>query len=47
MKKRPFLIAVLLLGAIFLFFIAVVYTLSGFMGRSTSLSIGKKSASSR
>lgn len=42
MKKRPFLIAVLLLGAIFLFFIAVVYTLSGFMGRSTSLSIGKK-----
>jgi hypothetical protein len=42
MKKRPFLIAALLLGGIFLFFIAVVYTLSGFMGRGASLSIGKK-----
>jgi protease-4 len=42
MKKRPFLIAALIIGAVFLFFIAVVYTLSGIMGRSASLSIGKK-----
>jgi protease-4 len=32
----------LLLGAIFIFFIAVVYTISGIMGRSAGLSIGKK-----
>jgi protease-4 len=42
MKKRPFLIAILLLGAIFLFFIAMVYTISGIMGRPASLSVGKK-----
>jgi len=42
MKKRPFLIAILLLGTIFLFFVAVVYTLSGMMGRPTGLSVGKK-----
>lgn len=42
MKKRPFLIAILLLGAIFLFFIAMVYTISGIMGRPAGLSVGKK-----
>lgn len=42
MKKRPFLIALLLLGAIFLFFILTVYTISAIMGPAASLSIGKK-----
>lgn len=42
MKKRPFLMALLLLGAIFLFFILVVYTISSILGRTASLSIGKK-----
>lgn len=42
MKKRPFLMALLLLGAIFLFFILMVYTISSIMGRTASLSIGKK-----
>jgi len=44
MKKRPFLMALLLLGAIFFFFIALVYTLSSLMGRTSSLAIGDKVA---
>jgi protease-4 len=42
MKKRPFLMALLVLGAIFLFFLIAVYFIAGFMGRSTSLSLGEK-----
>lgn len=42
MKKRPFLMALLVLGAIFLFFLLVVFLLSGLMGRSTTLPIGEK-----
>jgi protease-4 len=42
MQKRPFLMAVLLFGAIFLFFILMVYAISSFMGRPATLSIGKK-----
>lgn len=42
MKKRPFLIAILLLVAIFVFFVALVYTLSGMTGRTAGLPVGKK-----
>jgi len=42
MRKRPFLMAVLLIGAIFLFFVALVYVISGIMGRTASLPIGEK-----
>jgi protease-4 len=42
MKKRPFLMALLVLGAIFLFFLITVYFIAGFMGGSTSLALGEK-----
>lgn len=42
MKKRPFLMALLLLGAIFLFFILMTYAISSIMGRTASLPIGEK-----
>lgn len=42
MKKRPFLIAILLLSVIFLFFFALIYTLSGMTGRPAGLAVGKK-----
>jgi protease-4 len=42
MKKRPFLMALLLLGAVFIFFVALVYAISSIMGRAGSLPIGKK-----
>ena len=42
MKKRPFLMALLVLGAIFLFFLLFVVVISSMMGRSTSLPIGEK-----
>jgi len=42
MKKRPFLMAMLLIGAIFIFFVALVYVISSMMGRADSLALGKK-----
>ncbi|BCR05419.1 multidrug transporter [Desulfuromonas versatilis] len=42
MKKRPFLMAFLTLGAIFLFFLALVYAVSGLSGPSRSFPIGEK-----
>lgn len=42
MKKKPFLLAALIVGAIFIFFLALVYTISGMMGRADSLALGKK-----
>ncbi|WP_298035844.1 signal peptide peptidase SppA [uncultured Desulfuromonas sp.] len=42
MKKRPFLMALALLGAIFLFFLVLIYLLAGFMGRTTSFPLGEK-----
>jgi len=42
MKKRPFLMALLVLGAIFLFFLLFVMVISSMMGRSSSLPIGEK-----
>jgi protease-4 len=42
MKKRPFLMALLLLGAIFLFFLVVIFSISTFLGGSSSLAIGEK-----
>jgi len=42
MRKRPFLMALLVLGAIFLFFIGMVYVLSGLSGRSTGLPLGER-----
>jgi protease-4 len=41
MKKNPFLMALLTLGAIFLFFVLVVVA-AGFVGRGRSLPIGEK-----
>ena len=41
MKKNPFLMALLTLGAIFLFFVLVVVA-AGFVGRGQSLPIGEK-----
>jgi protease IV len=41
MKKRPFLMALLLLGAIFLFFVVIMFLIAGFMGHA-ALPIGKK-----
>jgi protease-4 len=41
MKKHPFLMALLALGAIFLFFVLVVVA-AGFVGRGRSLPIGEK-----
>jgi protease-4 len=42
MKKRPFLMAMLLIGAIFIFFVVLVYVISSIMGRADSLALGKK-----
>jgi len=42
MKKRPFLMALLVLGAIFLFFLLAIYLIAGFMGGGTSLALGEK-----
>ncbi|BCA79637.1 signal peptide peptidase SppA [Desulfuromonas sp. AOP6] len=42
MKKRPFLMALIVLGAIFLFFLLLVGIISSMTGTSTSLSIGEK-----
>ncbi|HEY5674543.1 MAG TPA: signal peptide peptidase SppA [Malonomonas sp.] len=42
MKKRPFLIASLLLGAIFLFFLLVVFTSGILSGRSVVVPVGEK-----
>lgn len=42
MQKRPFLMAMLILGAIFLFFLLLVLVISSFMGSTASLPIGEK-----
>jgi protease-4 len=42
MKKRPFLIALSVLGVIFLFFLGMVFTVSSLIGRSASLPVGEK-----
>lgn len=42
MKKRPFLLALIILCAIFIFFVALVYSLSSIMGRTARLPIGEK-----
>ncbi|HER63251.1 MAG TPA: signal peptide peptidase SppA, partial [Desulfobacteraceae bacterium] len=42
MKKRPFLMALIVLGAIFLFFLIIVGIISSMTGTSTSLPIGEK-----
>jgi len=42
MKKRPFLLALLILCAIFVFFVALVYSISSIMGRTASLPLGEK-----
>jgi len=42
MKKRPFLMALIVLGAIFLFFLLIVGIISSMTGRSTTLTIGEK-----
>lgn len=42
MQKRPFLMALLILGAIFLFFLLVIVVISSFMGSTGSLPIGEK-----
>ncbi len=42
MKKRPFLMATLTLGAIFLFFLVVVVAISGLTGPAKSFPIGEK-----
>jgi len=42
MKKHPFLLAFLILCAIFVFFVVLVYSLSSVMGRSARLPIGEK-----
>jgi protease-4 len=42
MKKRPFLMALLVLGAIFLFFLMAVYFIAGFTGGASSLALGEK-----
>lgn len=42
MKKRPFLMALLTLGAIFLFFLAAILLVGSFEGSPTGLSLGEK-----
>lgn len=42
MKKRPFLMASMTIGAIFLFFLLVVFVAGMFSGRSVVVSVGKK-----
>lgn len=42
MKKRPFLMALLTFGAIFLFFLIVIVVVAGLEGHSPTLAIGEK-----
>jgi len=42
MKKRPFLMALLTLGAIFLFFLLLIVAVSMFFGRGATLPIGER-----
>lgn len=44
MKKRPFLMALAALGAVFLFFLALVFAIGGMLGRSSHLPLGEKVA---
>ncbi len=44
MKKHPFLMAMLVLGAIFVFFLAVVFSVGHLSGGGSGLSLGKKVA---
>jgi len=44
MKKRPFLMALAALGAVFLFFLALVYALGSLLGRPSRLPLGEKVA---
>jgi protease IV len=42
MKKRPFLMALLTLGAIFLFFLVMIYAAASLMGHAPALAMGEK-----